>query len=303
MTQDRSAVPAKASFPSPIEVSIDADTLDGAPYFAGRVIRGVKNGPSPAWLQQRLKAIGLRPISALVDITNFFTYDRNRPLHVFDADKVQGDLRVHRAKGGEQMLALDDKTYTFEPGMMVISDDHGARKHRRHHGRRGISGVTEETVNVFVESRLLGPDHHRPHRPRAEDQLRRQYRFERGVDPAFTLPGLEAATRDDPGPLRRRGVRGRRSRRGAGRHARAYRLDTARCSLAGRHGHPRRDAARDAGSAGLHAGRRHGDPADLAARCEGRGRPGGRSGAHRLADQPRSRSRCRARPRACRSRS
>ena len=113
--------------------------------FAGRVIRGVKNGPSPAWLQARLKAIGLRPISALVDITNFFTYDRNRPLHVFDAGKVTGDLRVHLARGGEELLALDEKTYRFTAGHVLISDDRavesiagvmggeesGARKRRR----------------------------------------------------------------------------------------------------------------------------------------------------------------------------
>ena len=122
--------PVPGTFPSPIKVSIDADTLDGAPYFAGRVIRGVKNGPSPAWLQARLKAIGLRPISALVDITNFFTFDRNRPLHVFDADKVQGDLRVHRATGGEQMLALDEKTYTFQPGNKTLLEGEDGGKIR-----------------------------------------------------------------------------------------------------------------------------------------------------------------------------
>ena len=85
----------------------------------------MQNGPSPEWLQQRLRAIGLRPISALVDIPNFFTYDRNRPLHVFDADKVSGDLRVHRAKGGETLVGLDEKSYEFAPGMVVISDDQG----------------------------------------------------------------------------------------------------------------------------------------------------------------------------------
>src|SRR6056300_1450341 len=104
--------PIAGTFPCPISVTIDADTLDQAPVFYGRVIRGVKNGPSPAWLRDRLKAIGLRPISALVDITNFFTYDNNRPLHVFDADKVEGSaLRVHRATGGEVFAALDDKDY------------------------------------------------------------------------------------------------------------------------------------------------------------------------------------------------
>ena len=121
----RNTDPIKGSFPCPINVTIDADTLDQAPVFYGRVIKGVKNGPSPAWLQQALKAIGLRPISTLVDITNFFTYDRNRPLHVFDADKVQGDLRVHRAKGGEAFLGLDEKEYTLEADMTAISDENG----------------------------------------------------------------------------------------------------------------------------------------------------------------------------------
>jgi phenylalanyl-tRNA synthetase beta chain len=190
---DRPAAPVKGSFPSPINVTIDNDTLDGAPYFAGRVIRGVKNSPSPDWLQQRLKAIGLRPISALVDITNFFTYDRNRPLHVFDADKVQGDLRVHRAKGGETLLALDDKTYSFDPGMMVISDDRAPESIAGVMGGEE-SGVTGDTVNVFLESAYWDPVTI-AHTARAlKINSDAKYRFERGVDPAFTLPGLELAT-------------------------------------------------------------------------------------------------------------
>jgi len=104
--------------------------------FCGRLIRGVKNGPSPAWLQTQLRAIGLRPISFLVDVTNWFTYDLNRPLHVFDADKVQGNLRVHRAKGGETIVALDDKTYTLQDGQIAISDDHGVES------IAGIMGAT-----------------------------------------------------------------------------------------------------------------------------------------------------------------
>ncbi|MGB3147408.1 MAG: phenylalanine--tRNA ligase subunit beta, partial [Paracoccaceae bacterium] len=102
--------PVKGGFESPIKVVIAPELKEkGCPLFAGRLIRGVKNGPSPAWLQARLKAIGLRPISALVDITNFFTFDQNRPLHVFDAGKVKGDLRIHPAQGGETIEALDDK--------------------------------------------------------------------------------------------------------------------------------------------------------------------------------------------------
>mgnify|MGYP000406725593 CR=1 FL=1 len=106
----------KGGFPSPIAVAIDADLkAKGCPHFAGRTIKGVKNGPSPDWLQQRLKAIGLRPISALVDVTNYFTFGLNRPLHVFDAGKVKGTLRIQAAAGGEEFLALDGKTYTLRP--------------------------------------------------------------------------------------------------------------------------------------------------------------------------------------------
>ncbi len=189
----RPVVPVPGAFPSPIGVSIDDDALDGAPYFAGRIIRGVKNGPSPAWLQKRLTAIGLRPISALVDITNFFTFDRNRPLHVFDADKVQGDLRVHRAKGGEALLALDEKTYTFQPGMIVISD---VRAPESIAGIMGgeESGVGDETVNVFLESAYWDPVTIARSARALKINSDAKYRFERGVDPAFTLEGLELAT-------------------------------------------------------------------------------------------------------------
>src|SRR5690606_8564809 len=112
-------------FAAPMGVTITPDMAEKAPFFAGRVIRNVKNGPSPDWLQKRLTAIGLRPINALVDITNFMTYDRGRPLHVFDAAKVQGNLTVRRARDGEQLLALDGKTYTLDSTTCVIADDNG----------------------------------------------------------------------------------------------------------------------------------------------------------------------------------
>ena len=185
--------PVAGSFPCPVSVTIDDDTLDGCPLFTGRLIRGVKNGPSPQWLQQRLKAIGLRPISALVDITNFFTFDRNRPLHVFDADKVSGGLRVHRVAGGETLMALDDKEYTFKPDMMAISDDSGAQSIAGIMGG-AASGVTDETVNVFLES-AFWDSVTIAHTGRAlKINSDARYRFERGVDPEFTLPGLELAT-------------------------------------------------------------------------------------------------------------
>ncbi len=183
------------TFPCPVTVSIEEDTLDGCPVFYGRVIKGVKNGPSPEWMQNALKAIGLRPISFLVDVTNFFTYDRNRPLHVFDADKIAGNaLRVHRAKGGETLTALDDKEYTFNAGDMVISD---AEAPESIGGIMGglATGCTEETVNVFVESAYWNPIQiaHTGRALKINSDAR--YRFERGVDPEFTPVGLEHATR------------------------------------------------------------------------------------------------------------
>jgi phenylalanyl-tRNA synthetase beta chain len=187
--------PVKGSFPSPVGVRIDPSLKEkGCPLFAGRLIRGVRNGPSPAWLQARLKAIGLRPISALVDITNFFTFDRNRPLHVFDADKVRGDLRIHPATGGEELLALDGKSYALRAGDMLISDDAGPESLAGIMGGE-VSGCTEATVNVFLESAYWTPIVIAATGRALKISSEARYRFERGVDPAFTLPGLEAATR------------------------------------------------------------------------------------------------------------
>ncbi|AXI44965.1 phenylalanine--tRNA ligase subunit beta [Sulfitobacter sp. SK012] len=183
----------EGAFACPITVNIDEDTLDGCPVFFGRVIRGVTNGASPVWLQDRLRAIGLRPISFLVDVTNFFTYDRNRPLHVFDADKVAGNLRVHRAKGGESIMALDDKTYALQAGQMVISDDNGPESIAGIMGGAD-TGVTEQTTNVFIESAYWD----RVQIAYAGRALKinsdARYRFERGVDPEWTPYGIEHAT-------------------------------------------------------------------------------------------------------------
>ena len=183
------------SFPCPVTVTIDADTITrGCPVFAGRVIRGVTNGPSPDWLQRRLRAIGLRPISALVDITNYITYDRNRPLHVFDAGKIaQNSLRVHFAKGGETLTALDDKEYTFQPGMMVISDANGPESIAGVMGGLA-SGCTEATTDVFVESAYWDPIMTATTGRQLKINSDARYRFERGVDPAFTIEGAHMAT-------------------------------------------------------------------------------------------------------------
>src|SRR6056297_3438922 len=185
----------EGAFPCPITVTIDEDAKqDGCKVFAGRLIRGVTNGPSPQWLQDRLRAIGLRPISALVDVTNFFTFDRNRPLHVFDADKVHGNLRVHRTKGGEEIMALDDKSYRFSSGQIAISDDKGPESIAGVMGG-AATGCTDDTVNVFVESAWWDPIQIAYTGRDLKINSDARYRFERGVDPEYTLPGLEAATR------------------------------------------------------------------------------------------------------------
>ena len=188
--------PVAGAFPSPLRVEIDPALKErGCPLFAGRVIRGVSNGPSPMWLQHRLKAIGLRPISALVDITNFFTVALNRPLHVFDVAKVSGDvLRIHPVAGGEEILALDDKTYVLQAGMMGISDAEGVESIAGIMGGEH-SGCTDATTDVFLESAYWDPMTVATTGRALKINSDARYRFERGVDPAFTLPGLELATR------------------------------------------------------------------------------------------------------------
>jgi phenylalanyl-tRNA synthetase beta chain len=187
-------VDIEGQFSCPIGVTIDEDTATGGcDVFAGRLIRGVKNGPSPEWLQQRLRAIGLRPISTLVDITNFFTYDRNRPLHVFDADKVSSDLRVHRTTGGETLIGLDEKEYTFGRGQVVISDDSGIESIGGIMG--GLpTGCTDETVNVFLEAAVWDTVQIATTGRALRINSDARYRNERGIDPAFNMEALDLAT-------------------------------------------------------------------------------------------------------------
>ncbi len=186
--------PVAGTFPSPIKVTIAEDVkAKGCPHFTGRLIKGVKNGPSPAWLQARLRAIGLRPISALVDITNFFTYDQNRPLHVFDADIVQGHLQVRWVDAETPFKGLDDKEYVVGSGVMGIYDDAGLESIGGCLGG-AQSGCTEATLNVFLESAYWDPVTIAATGRRLKLNSDAKYRFERGVDPDFTLPGLEAAT-------------------------------------------------------------------------------------------------------------
>ena len=157
-------------------------------------MRGVKNGASPEWLRQRLTAIGLRPINALVDITNFITFDRGRPLHVFDAAKVRGNLTVRRAGTGETLLALDGKTYTLDDTTCVIADEDGVESSSGIMGGEK-TGCSEATTDVLIESALWNEINIAQTGRRLGINSDARYRFERGVDPAFMLPGLELATK------------------------------------------------------------------------------------------------------------
>lgn len=177
-------------FPCPVSLTIHTEAC---PYFTGCVIRGVKNGPSPEWLQKKLKAIGLRPISALIDITNFFTYDLGRPLHVFDANKLQGELTVRFSKSGETFEALDGKIYTLGEDMAVIKDDSGVISLAGIMGGES-TGCDESTHTVFLESAFFDSIQTAMTGRALGILSDSRTRFERGVDPASTLPGLEAAT-------------------------------------------------------------------------------------------------------------
>jgi phenylalanyl-tRNA synthetase beta chain len=183
------------SFKSPVSVTLDFadDTKKDCPHFVGRLIRNIKNGAAPKHVHDFLKAVGQKPISALVDVTNYLTLDQNRPLHVFDAKKLKGNIRLYAAKGGETFLALNGKDYEMQPGMTVIADDTGMIS------LAGIMGgettkCDENTTDVFIEAAYFYP-------PRVAKTGRAlgvssdaRYRFERGIDPAFTEAGIEMAT-------------------------------------------------------------------------------------------------------------
>ena len=188
--------PVAGNFPSPKRISLDftPENKDACPVFAGRLIRGVKNGPAPKWVQERLKSVGMKSISALVDATNLIAQDRGRPLHVFDADKLSGNMHARMAKSGEKVLALDGETYTLDSEAVVIADDAAAR------GIAGImggedSGCSLETVNVFIESAWFDPARVARTGRKLGIVSDARYRFERGVDPQFVLPGLELCTK------------------------------------------------------------------------------------------------------------
>ncbi|MBB6011612.1 phenylalanyl-tRNA synthetase beta chain [Aquamicrobium lusatiense] len=177
---------------TPVELTIEAPDL--CPGFALRLVRGVKNGPSPKWMQKRLIAIGLRPINTLVDITNYITFDRGRPLHVFDARKVAGNLVVRRAQAGEKVLALDGREYELTPEMCVIADDNGVESIAGIMGGEH-SGCDENTTDVLIESALWDALNVARTGRALGIITDARYRFERGADPEYMVPGLELATR------------------------------------------------------------------------------------------------------------
>jgi len=184
--------PVRGAYPCPIEVRLDGS--DACPFFAGRLIRGVTNGPSPPWVQARLKAVGLRPISALVDVTNLISYDRARPLHVYDAATLEGGfLEARLGRDGEQVEALDGQTYPTGPDICVIADGSGAI------GLGGVmggaaTGCSDDTVDVFLESAWFDPIRTAQTGRTTGITSDAQYRFARGVDPGFVVDGLELAT-------------------------------------------------------------------------------------------------------------
>jgi phenylalanyl-tRNA synthetase beta chain len=191
---DTTPIPSK--FETPIGVTFDftPETQNACPLFLGRMIKGVKNGPSPAWLQQRLKSVGQKSISTLVDITNYFSLGLGRPLHVFDAGKIKGNITVRLSRNGETLAALNEKTYTLNDHMTVVCDDTSVI------GLGGVmggasTGCSDDTVDVYIECAYFDPT--RTARTGRDSQIisDARYRFERGIDPAFTLGAMEMATR------------------------------------------------------------------------------------------------------------
>ena len=180
------------TFPGPQGVRSDDPTA--CPMFAGRLIRGVKNGESPDWLKDRLTAIGLRPISALVDITNLVSFDLARPLHVFDAAKVKGAVHARLAKDGETLDGLGGRTLTLDSSMTVIADDAGPVSLAGILGGEA-TGCTPETTDVFLEVALFDPIRIASAGRKLDVLSDARYRFERGVDPALVVEAAHHATR------------------------------------------------------------------------------------------------------------
>jgi phenylalanyl-tRNA synthetase beta chain len=188
--------PVKGTFKSPMTWNIDLpeDQRHLCPIVSGRYFRGLKNGPSPVWMQDRLRAIGLRPISALVDITNYVMMDVGRPLHAYDAHKVEGTLSVRMAKAGETYLALNGKEYTFDETMLVLADDHGPDDLAGVMGGEK-TGCSDDTTEMFLEVAIFDPTSVAATGRKLSVHSDARYRFERGLDQTGPFWGNEVATR------------------------------------------------------------------------------------------------------------
>jgi phenylalanyl-tRNA synthetase beta chain len=182
------------SFDSPIGVGIEEAAKTDCPLFIGRAIKHVANKPSPAWLQDRLRAIGVKPISALVDVTNYFTFDLGRPLHVFDMDRLNGRLTIRHGYEGEKLQALNGKSYDIAPSHLIIADDSAPVSLAGVMGGEA-TGCSDDTTSVFVEVALFRPGIVAAMGRELGITSDARYRFERGVDPAFLYDAVELATK------------------------------------------------------------------------------------------------------------
>ncbi|RRQ51215.1 phenylalanine--tRNA ligase subunit beta [Sphingorhabdus wooponensis] len=185
------STPLEGSDPAP---NVRTDDAAGCPAFYAQSVSGVRNGEAPEWMRAKLKAIGQKPISALVDITNFLSIDLGRPLHVYDRAKLNGALVARKAVDGEQVVALNGKTYALDASMTVIADDTMV------HDIGGImggehSGVSEDTTDVLIECAFFDPEHIARTGQKLGLTSDARQRFERGVDPAFLDDGLAIATK------------------------------------------------------------------------------------------------------------
>ena len=191
--KEHTPAPIKGGFDSPVSIELNFEDGDTSPcpMFTGIYVRGVKNGPSPEWLQRRLTAIGLRPINILVDITNYVAYDRGRPLHVYDADKLNGNMHIRLGREGESLLALDGKSYDFNDDVCVIADDAGPVCIGGVIGGEE-TGSSEDTINVLLECAWFDPIRTARVGRNLGIMSDARYRFERTVDPAFVVNGLYA---------------------------------------------------------------------------------------------------------------
>ena len=187
------ASPISVNIPSPQPSPPRGEGVNGCPLFVGRYFKGVKNTNSPDWLKQKLEAVGITPISALVDITNYMTLDLNRPMHVFDAEKIQGNISIRPSKKGEELAALDDKTYKLDDGMVGIYDDSGIISLGGIIGGES-TGCSLETTDVFIEIALFDPTTIAKTARKLKIETDAKHRFERSVDPAFVMEALDIAS-------------------------------------------------------------------------------------------------------------